>query len=65
MRTYEYTMKGTAADGQTWETEGAIDDADFSFVPLRALADSFHKLTNGEAVFGHPGIGLSRAVQRH
>jgi hypothetical protein len=59
MTTYAYTMKGSAADGQTWETNGAVEVAppDFPDVAMLALKDTFMKLTQGNAVFGHPGVG--------
>jgi hypothetical protein len=59
MTTYAYTMKGTAAGGQTWETSGAVEVApgDFPDVTMLALKDTFMKLTQGKAVFGQPGVG--------
>jgi hypothetical protein len=52
MTTYAYTMKGTAAGGQTWETSGAVEVApgDFPDVTMLALKDTFMKLTQGKAV---------------
>ena len=59
IRTYKYTIKGRASGGQQWQTEGEIADAgnDLVIVFNRAMESSFHQLTNGQAVFGKPGVG--------
>jgi hypothetical protein len=61
MTTYRYTINGTAAGGQTWETTGEIEalPGNLPDVLQLAMAESFMKLTRGEAVFGHPGVGCS------
>jgi hypothetical protein len=53
-------MIGSAADGQTWTTSGAIVTAnagEFTGVPTRAMLESFKQLTKGNAVYGKPGLG--------
>jgi hypothetical protein len=58
MLKYAYRMNGTAAAGQTWETRGTIELPPGTF-PLSAelaLRETLLKITNGEAVFGSPGV---------
>jgi hypothetical protein len=57
--TYTYRINGTAAGGQTWETSGSIEalPGQFPAVCNQALSESFDKLTQGNAVFGFPGLG--------
>ena len=59
MISYNYKMSGTAADHQTWSTEGTVEvePGDFPDTSMLALRDTFAKLTSGKAVFGHPGVG--------
>jgi hypothetical protein len=59
MKHYRWQMKGNAARGQTWETSGTVSVrlADFPSLMDRIMADNFHQLTHGKAVFGYPGIG--------
>jgi hypothetical protein len=52
----EYSIDGTAADGQTWTTKGRIS-AEYPQVFSDAMAQSFQQLTQGKAVFGKPGVG--------
>ena len=57
---YKYEITGGAADGQTWTTAGEIEIdmlGDFPKVPMTAIKESFMDLTQGKAVFGHPGVG--------
>jgi hypothetical protein len=65
MTQYFYRMTGTAAQGQTWETTGSIElrAGEFPDCAGVALQDSFLKLTDGKAVFGHPGLGCSGPYQ--
>lgn len=55
-RAYEYIVSGTAYDGQTWITQGTIT-TEFHKVFDTVMKESFQKLTNGEAVYGFPGLG--------
>lgn len=60
MIVYKYTMKGTAADGQSWSTNGEVSvdkPGEFANALAQAQMDSFMQLTNGKAVFGKPGLG--------
>lgn len=60
MITYRFTMDGTAADGQTWRTNGEVSAeqaGDFPLLLEQAQRDSFMQLTRGKAVFGKPGVG--------
>jgi hypothetical protein len=57
---YKWTVAGTAADGQTWQTTGEIDVAtggDFHPALTNVMRLSFQQLTKGNAVFGQPGVG--------
>lgn len=56
---YAWTTNGTAAGDQTWEASGTVDIApgDFTLAIDVALRSSFQQLTQGKAVFGHPGLG--------
>lgn len=51
-----FRISGTAADGQTWKTEGTVL-GDFPACLNRAMHAAFEQLTGGKAVFGHPGLG--------
>jgi len=53
--TWHYLFTGTAGNGQTWQTEGNVI-CDFIDVLTAAAADSFSKLTHGNAVYGFPGL---------
>jgi hypothetical protein len=62
---FHYVVAGTAAGGQTWEVEGEIAgeyELDGGPPDLRRMMEqvgrqSFVQLTQGKAVFGHPGVG--------
>lgn len=57
---YKYNLKGSAADGQTWETHGTIEVSGPGFifdVPSLAARESFRRITAGKAVYGRPGQG--------
>ena len=59
---YRFEIKGTAAAGQTWETQGEVETAragEFPAVPDLAMAKAFGILTNGNAVYGKPGKGCN------
>lgn len=53
---YDYRMDGTAADGQTWSTQGTVV-CEFGDALFNATRDSFRLLTDGRAVYGKPGVG--------
>jgi hypothetical protein len=59
---YKYTIQGTAATGQIWRTTGYVsgNPGDFRDVCEQAQGMSFHQLTQGKAVYGHPGKGGCR-----
>jgi hypothetical protein len=61
MRTYSYEINGTAANDQTWQTSGKVDDPDNNLNDVfdRAMRDSFMALTGGKAKFGNPGVGCA------
>lgn len=62
MTAYTYTVTGTAARGQTWETSGETSDfppGAFTEAFHDAMRQSFEQLTSGRAVFGFPGLGCS------
>lgn len=52
----EFTIDGTAADGQTWTAKGRIS-SDYPQCFQDAMAQSFQQITEGTAVFGQPGVG--------
>ena len=56
-----YTISGSAADGQTWETKGDVEvpAEHFPEVANIALAETFATLTQGKAVYGKPGVGCN------
>lgn len=61
-RIYNYTIEGTAADGQTWSVTGEVRKSGFSDILDvfdHVMAECFFKLTNGDAVYGSPGKGCS------
>ena len=61
-RQFQYLMRGTAAQGQTWETQGLLrilQGQPLHELMQAALSDTFHKLTSGNAVFGQPGVGCN------
>ena len=60
MAEYHYTAKGQAAGGQTWSVCGTVtteQEGDFPLAVDEAQRDAFMQLTNGKAVYGHPGVG--------
>lgn len=65
MKIYNYEMRGTATNDQTWRTSGTLTDRvnDLSAVFDMMIRDSFAQLTNGRAVFGKPGVGCSGPYQ--
>lgn len=57
---YRYEVRGTAQGGQTWTSSGHVETAksgDFPRVMDTAMRLSFVQLTNGQAVYGQPGVG--------
>lgn len=59
IRTFNYTVEGTANGGQTWTTSGAVqitNEAIDTTMHL-ILRDSFDQLTRGKAIYGLPGVG--------
>ena len=62
MITYEYQIEGSGAGGQTWSTAGSIEvtgRGDFMNAVTEAMRGSFVLLTDGKAIYGHPGVGCS------
>lgn len=58
-KTYHYVVDGTDATGQKWQVTGYVDTFPggvFRKVPEVAEAEMFVQLTQGKAVFGHPGL---------
>jgi hypothetical protein len=56
---FRYTIAGEAARGQSWEVTGLVEvmPGGFDAAILVTLREMFQQLTNGEAVFGKPGLG--------
>ena len=60
MKTYAYEISGGAARGQSWTTRGEVGittPGAFNAAIGIVMRASFDQLTNGEAVYGHPGLG--------
>jgi len=57
-----YTINGTGADGETWTTNGWLDcePGSFHLIFDKAMSQTFEKLTQGKAAYGHPGQGGCR-----
>ena len=56
---YRYMIEGTATQDQTWVVSGERfleARSEFPFLVTMCLRDSFQQLTNGNAVFGKPGL---------
>jgi hypothetical protein len=57
---YDCVIEGYGADGQTWaitETLKTDEIGQFMSLPPVLMRRAFHKLTNGTAIFGQPGVG--------
>jgi hypothetical protein len=61
---YRFTLNGTAAHGQTWQTDGVVE-CDFADVFHTAMRYSFAQLTDGKAIYGKPGIGCNGPYDIH
>jgi hypothetical protein len=61
MRAFNYEISGTAANNQTWQTSGQVDDPNNNLNEVfdRAMRSSFLVLTQGRAQYGNPGIGCA------
>jgi len=59
MRTYSYTISGTAANDATWVTVGDVEALPgyFEQVVRQAMQQTFQTLTQGNATYGKPGEG--------
>jgi hypothetical protein len=58
--TYTYEVSGTASGGQTWTTKGHVErekEGEFAQVPETVMRLSFAQLTQGQAIYGLPGVG--------
>ena len=53
---YHFTFEGTGSNAQTWTTTGYIE-CEFNDVFDKASQQTFIQLTNGEAIYGNPGVG--------
>lgn len=57
---YRFEITGSAAQGQTWFVKGEVETekrGQFMDLPHKAMSEAFRSLTNGQAVYGRPGIG--------
>ena len=64
VKTYQFTIAGSASDGQTWTTTGTID-CEFHHSFEEAMLKTFDQLTHGRAVYGKPGVGCSGPYDIH
>jgi hypothetical protein len=53
---YRFHLKGTAAEGVPWESSGEVF-CELHQVLNAAMVKTFQDLTNGKALYGHPGVG--------
>jgi len=59
---YRYQIWGTAAKDQTWECRGNVKAeslGNFMAAISTSIGDAFQQLTQGRAVYGHPGVGCN------
>lgn len=56
---YQFEINGTAAQGQTWQHSGRVEDTENDLIGVveAAMIETFLQLTSGKAVFGRPGVG--------
>jgi hypothetical protein len=61
MVAYNYEIFGFGAGEQPWKTNGTIATMPGSLpdVFAQAMRETFQKLTQGKAEYGHPGVGCS------
>jgi len=64
VKTYQYEMKGSGSNGNTWETSGSFN-CDWNDTFMTAMRDTFQQLTSGRAIFGQPGIGCQGPYDIH
>jgi len=57
MPLYDYTITGLDGNDNTWTVAGKVQVDEFIAAPTFAMQDGFRKLTQGEAVYGQPGVG--------
>jgi hypothetical protein len=58
--TWKWEIEGTAAKGQTWKCHGGlagVRPGEFHSLPSKAMGSVLQALTNGNAVYGKPGVG--------
>jgi hypothetical protein len=55
-RPYTFTLKGSAAGGQSWTTTGSLT-CEFHELMELVMQETFQQLTAGRAQFGNPGLG--------
>jgi hypothetical protein len=54
---YNYEIEGTDVNGRTWKAIGSIPPCDMMSIFDHAMQAAFAQLTQGKAVYGHPGVG--------
>lgn len=64
MKIYTFKMDGSGGDGQTWSTSGTIQ-CDWPDAFNVAMSHTFEQLTNGQAIFGKPGVGCRGPYDIH
>ena len=56
---YKYEVAGTSADNQTWTVSGTVESeraGEFLELVSWIMFNAFSQVTNGQAVYGHPGV---------
>jgi hypothetical protein len=61
---FDYVINGSAANGQTWTTEGRVE-CEYAEAWNVANQDTFIKLTRGAAIYGKPGVGCNGPYDIH
>jgi hypothetical protein len=62
IRTYEYSVTGTAGANASFTVSGHVH-CDFAHVFNAIMTQTFQDLTSGKAVFGQPGVGCKGPYQ--
>lgn len=64
IKQYTYTVNGSGSNEQTWEISGTVE-CEFIQMHARIMQDTFRRLTNGQAIFGKPGVGCEGPYDIH
>ena len=62
-KTWQFTINGKAATGETWATSGTVH-CEFADSFKEAVKDTFLQLTHGRATYGQPGVAGCKGPYR-